>query len=65
LSSEINKSNLPNYILAEKYGVSKNTICKWENKENIKDKSSIPFILHYSHSDLDMLFVVQLRVFTW
>ncbi|RLD57021.1 MAG: hypothetical protein DRJ01_14455 [Bacteroidetes bacterium] len=44
LCSEINKSNLPNNILAEKYEVSKDTICKWENRENFKDKNSKPFI---------------------
>ena len=65
LRSEINKSNLPNNILAEKYGVSKNTICKWKNRKNFKDKSSKPFIIHYSLSDLDMLIAVQLRVLTW
>jgi len=64
LRSEINKSNLPNNILAEKYGVSKNTICKWKNRDSLVDKSSRPNTIHYSLSDLDMLIAVQLRVLT-
>lgn len=65
LRSEINKSNLPNNILAENFGVSKNTICKWKNRDSLADKSSRPSVIHYSLSDLEMTIAIELRVLTW
>jgi uncharacterized protein YjcR len=37
---DIGKSNLINSDLSEKYDVSENTISKWKNRDNFKDKSS-------------------------
>lgn len=65
LRSEINKSNLPNNILAVKHGVSENTISKWKNRDSLEDKSSRPSTIHYSLGDLEMIIAVELRVLTW
>jgi transposase InsO family protein len=65
LRSEINKSNLPNNILAKNFGVSENTICKWKNRDIFLDKSSRPNSILYSLSDLEMTIAVELRVLTW
>ncbi len=65
LRSEINKSKLSNKALSLKYGVSKNTISKWKNRTDFKDKSSRPTIIRYSLSELDILIAVELRVLTW
>jgi transposase InsO family protein len=65
LRSEINDSNLAKNILAKKFGVSENTICKWKNRHSLADKSSKPNTIHYSLSDLEMTIAVELRVLTW
>lgn len=65
LRTEINKSNLSNCILAEKYNTSINTIGKWKNRDSLVDKSSRPATVHYSLSDLDQLIATELRVLTW
>ncbi len=38
IRSQINKDKGSCYQLAEKYGVSKNTIFKWKNRTNLKIK---------------------------
>jgi len=65
LRSEINKSKESNIFLAQKYGVSENTISKWKNWKNLVDKSSRPDTIQYSLSELEMLIVVELRTLTW
>ncbi len=62
---EINKSNQPNNILADKFNVSENTINKWKNRNSFEDKSSRPSKIHYSLSELQMLITVELRVIAW
>jgi len=52
-------------VLSSKYGVSKNTISKWKNREKFEDNSSRPNNIRYALSDLDMLIAVELRVLTW
>jgi len=65
LRFEINKSKEPNNILAEKFGVSENTISKWKTRESFEDKSSRPSTIYYSLSELEMLIAVKLRTLTW
>jgi transposase-like protein len=65
LRSEINKSKESNIFLAQKYGVSENTIFKWKNRKSLEDKSSRPDTIKYSLSELEMLIAVKLRTITW
>lgn len=65
LRLEINKSKGPNNVLAEKFGVSENTISKWKNRDNLEDRSSRPHTVNYSLSELDMLIATELRAMTW
>ena len=65
LRSEIKKSNLPYSTLASQYGVSKNTIGKWKNREIFTDKSSRPEEIKYSLSELNILIAVEIRTLTW
>ena len=62
---EINKSNLSNQQLSDKFSVSLNTISKWKNRDTFGDKSSKPKTIKYSLSELEMLIVVELRTITW
>jgi transposase InsO family protein len=65
LRIEINKSNLSYRVLSSKYGVSKNTICKWKNRVEFKDKSSRPKAITYGLSAIEQLIIVELRTITW
>jgi transposase-like protein len=65
LRSEINKSNLSYQELSLRYGVSENTVGKWKNRIEFKDKSSRPHIIHYALSEMEMLISIKLRVLTW
>ena len=65
LRLEINKSKGPNNVLAEKFGVSENTILKWKNRDNLEDRSSRPHTINYSLSELEMLIATELRAMTW
>ena len=63
--SEIKKSDLSNLQLSEKYQISLNTVSKWKNRKSPEDKSSKPYNIKYSLSELDMLIAIELRVLTW
>ena len=63
--SAINKSNLPYSVLSSQYGVSENTIGKWKNRVEFKDKSSRPHSIKYALSEMEMLIAVELRILTW
>lgn len=65
LCFEINNSNLSYRVLSSKYGVSENTIGKWKNRIEFKDKSSKPNTIKYALSDIEMLIAVELRTLTW
>jgi transposase-like protein len=65
LRTEISNSNATNLELSNKYGVSKNTINKWKNRTEFTDKSSKPYHIKYSLSDLEMLISIELRTLTW
>ncbi len=63
--SEINKSNLSNHQLSEKYQISLNTVSKWKNRENFEDRSSKPKNIKYSLTELEILIATNIRVLTW
>ncbi len=53
----INKSNLTNWQLANKLGISEPTVSKWKNRENFEDKSSRPHTIHYALNDFEKTFI--------
>lgn len=65
LRNEINKSNLTNKELSEKYNVSGNTIKKWKKRKVFTDKSSKPENIKYSLTQLQMSIIVKIRIMTW
>ncbi len=65
LRTEINKSTATNNELSLKYGVLLNTIIKWKNRNDFKDKSSKPNKIYYSLNELETLIAIELRVLTW
>jgi len=65
LRNEINKSNLTNTELSEKYNVSKNTVKKWKARKVFTDKSSKPKEIKYCLSELQMSIIVKIRTMTW
>ena len=65
LRREINKSTLPNHVLAEHYGVSQSTVVKWKSRTEFQDRSSRPKSIKYSLSELEMLIATELRAITW
>jgi transposase-like protein len=65
LRSEINKSILSYEALSLRYGVSENTVGKWKNRVNFKDKSSRPHNIKYTLSEMEMLIATELRFLTW
>ena len=65
LRAQINKEKAPYWQLAQKYGVSENTIGKWKNRTTFEDKSSSPHTLHYALDPLEQQVVVSIRSMTW
>lgn len=65
LRTEINKSNLAYSAIAAQYGVSENTVGKWENRTEFEDKSSRPHTIKYALDELEILIAVELRFLTW
>jgi transposase-like protein len=65
LRNEINKSNLTNKELSEKYNVSINTIKKWKTRNIFTDKSSKPKDIKYSLTQLQMSIIIKIRMMTW
>lgn len=62
---DINKSNLTNLELANKFGISEPTISKWKNRDKFEDKSSRPHTIHYALSDFEKTLVSSIRQSTW
>jgi hypothetical protein len=50
---DINKSNLTNLMLANKFGISEPTVSKWKNRAIFEDKSSRPHTIHYALNDFE------------
>jgi DNA-binding transcriptional regulator YiaG len=49
----IQKSDLANVELANKYSINVQTVSKWRNRDYQEDKSSRPNVIHYALSDLE------------
>ena len=62
---DINKSNLTNLILANKFGISEPTVSKWKNRENFEDKSSRPHTIHYALNHFEKTLISSIRKSTW
>jgi len=61
----INKSNLTNLMLANKFGISEPTVSKWKNREVFEDKSSRPHTIHYALNDIEKTLISSIRQSTW
>jgi transposase-like protein len=61
----IQKSNLTNVELADKYSVNVKTISKWKEREFTQDKSSRPNKIHYALTPLEKELVRVVRTLTW
>jgi transposase InsO family protein len=61
LRSEIKASSLTQKALAQQYNVSRLTIRKWQNREEMTDKSHRPDTLHTTLTEAQEWLVVELR----
>ena len=61
LRAEIKASSLPQQALAEQYNVSRLTIRKWQNREEMTDKSHRPDKLNTTLTEAQEWLVVELR----
>jgi hypothetical protein len=59
---DINKSNLTNLILANKFGISEPTVSKWENRENFKEKIFKENPLQFKNKVLSLKLVTQVII---
>jgi len=62
---DINKSNLTNLELANKFGISEPTVSKWKNREIFEDKSSRPLTIYYALNDFEKTLISSIRQSTW
>lgn len=62
---DINKSNLTNLMLANKFGISEPTVSKWKNRESFEDRSSRPHTIHYALNDFEKILISSIRQSTW
>ncbi|KIM04749.1 MAG: integrase, partial [Sulfurovum sp. PC08-66] len=58
------KSDLPNVELANKYSINVQTVSKWKGRDFTEDKSSRPNTIHYALSDLDKELIRVARTLT-
>lgn len=58
----LSKSKLSSKELSKLYDISVKTVKKWQNREQLIDKSSRPDNISYSLTDLEQLIAVNLRV---
>ncbi|MDA3779957.1 MAG: helix-turn-helix transcriptional regulator [Bacteroidales bacterium] len=65
IRSEIQKSNLTNFDLSDKYNVSKNTISKWKNRESIEDRSSRTNTICYALNNFQKDLIISIRKTIW
>ena len=62
---DINKSELTNLVLANKFGISEPTVSKWKNRKNFEDKSSRPHLIRYVLNDFEKTLITSIRRSTW
>ena len=61
----IQKSDLSNVELAQKYNVNVKTIVKYKSRDYTEDKSSRPDKIHYALSPIDKEIIRVVRTLTW
>lgn len=54
-----------NYDLALRFGISKQTVSKWKNRDFVKDCSSKPLNIQHALSDLEKALIISLRSSSW
>lgn len=62
---EIHNSHMPAKVLAEKYGISENTVGKWKKREKLYDAISRPHSIHYALTSLEKELVKSVRRTSW
>jgi len=62
---EIKTSNLPMNQLAAKYNVSENTVLKWKDREEQHDRSSRPYTIYYSLTEIEQEVIKSVRRSAW
>ena len=65
IRTQIQKSNLTNFELANKYNTSEVTISKWKNRIILADKSSRPDNINYALNGIEQALAISLRRSTW
>lgn len=61
----LSKSKLSVKKLSNLYDISEKTVKKWQNREQLTDKSSRPANISYSLTEIEQLIVINLRTITW
>lgn len=61
----LSKSKLSVKKLSNLYDISEKTVKKWQNREQLTDKSSRPANISYSLTEIEQLIVINLRNITW
>ena len=65
IRSQIQNKSSNNSDLATRFGVSKQTVSKWKNRDFLEDKSSKPLNIEYALTDLETALIVSLRKSSW
>lgn len=61
----VQKSDLTNVELANKYNINVKTVSKWRSRDYQDDKSSCPDTIYYALTDLDKELIRVVRILTW
>lgn len=62
---QIQNKTETNSSLALRFGVSKQTVSKWKNRDFLKDVSSRPLNIRYSLNELERAMAISLRTSSW
>lgn len=65
IRSQIKDSSATNSELALQFGISKQTVSKWKNRDFLEDASSKPLNIEYALSDLEKAIIISLRKSSW
>jgi len=61
----IQQSSLTNTELSERFEINEKTVSKWKNRDHLTDKSSRPYTIQRSLSDLEREVIRVVRTLTW
>ena len=65
IRTEIQKSNDSLEGLSVRYSVSRNTIGKWRNRDDVFDKSSRPDVIRYALTPIEKELIKAFRISSW